>query len=111
MATNQRVPGVVSSATPPFPTYHDVLTLATASAESWTVPTDAKWGIITVIGDAVWANSETTATVPTDVSDGTGSMLLPVNSSLQIGLPAGGAISFIRNASTQAVVQISCWNA
>ena len=111
MAVDKRVPGVVSSSTPPFPTYCDVITLGGAGAESWTVPTDAKWVIITVIGDAVWANAATTATVPTDVSDGTGSQLLPANSSLQIGVPAGGTISFIRNASTQAVVQISCWNA
>lgn len=110
MSVDKRVPGIVASATPPFPTYCDVLTLGAASAESWTVPTDAHWAIISVIGDAVWAKANGTATVPTDVTDGTGSMLLPANSALQIGVPSGGTISFIRNASTQAVVQISCWN-
>lgn len=66
-ATSNRVRGAL-----PFPRYIDALSFAAATAESWTVPSEVGY---VVISSTVpfYFNFDATATVPADTADGSAS--------------------------------------
>ena len=110
MTAISRVPGRLASDTPEFPRYNVVIYLDDGNAQAWTVPDDVKFVIISPTA-ACWANLTTTATVPAaDSTDGTASFRIPANAALQVRVPAGGSLSFIREAASTMSISIGCWD-
>lgn len=104
-----KVPSLVSSASPEFPEFNVVIELDDASAQSWTVPSNVGWVIISPDG-AIWASTTATAVVPTaDSTDGTAPFRIPANAAFQVGISAGKSLSLIREGGSAVLVSIGCW--
>src|SRR3990167_8413667 len=104
-----KVPSLVSSASPEFPEYNVVLQLATAAAESWTVPSNVGWVIISPDA-AIWVSTTATAVVPAaDSTNGTAPFRIPANAAFQCGISAGKVLSIIREGGATVLVSIGCW--
>lgn len=108
-----QIPGVVNAAN-----WCDAVVLAAATAESYTLPTDANGARATIIGitatgaSPLWFNYDTTAVIPVaDTVNGSAPSLLrtDLGFSYLISVPAGTtAISIISAAI--AIIAIECWS-
>lgn len=108
-----QIPGVVNAAN-----WVDAVVLATNTAESYTLPTDANGNRATIIGitgtgtNPLWVNFDTTAVIPiADTTDGSAPSLLRIDQgfSYLISVPAGTtALSFI--CAGISIIVIECWS-
>lgn len=108
-----QIPGVVNAAN-----WVDAVVLGVATAESYTLPTDASGNRATIIGitatgaSPLWLNYDGVAVVPVaDTTNGAAPSLLrtDLGFSYLISVPAGTiAISIISAAA--AIIAIECWS-
>jgi len=100
-------PSTRARAVLPFPAQVDAVQLATASAETYTVP-DGTDLIVAIADILCYARISGTATVPAgDVADGTASFPLPAGVPMEFTVPQGGALSIIRTGASTATVVIA----
>ena len=90
---------------PAFPEWIDAFALASGVAESYTVPSSIKY--IRIKADGIlYARIGGTAAAPTDITDGTGSVVITPEGDI-FGVSPGQVISLI--ASATRLVSISCY--
>lgn len=106
MPTILQWPGNAEREIPALPQWVDNLSLAAATAETYTVPATVAYLMVSA-GASVYARIGGTAVVPSaDLTDGTGSFGLGTES--VISVTAGQQISIICATATQ--VQLGCFS-
>jgi hypothetical protein len=98
MAITQSVPAKFYGSIIPFPLWVDDMFLGVATVESYTVPADASFCIVTCT-TPVWACISGTAAVPTtEIADGSGSFY--ISAGTQMKFDSGDVVSFISAAAS-----------
>lgn len=108
MATTVGIPSALLGSSLEVPTYVDNVTLATSTNETWTVPANVNFILLSADGGFyVRAGSGNTADeTPGDISNGTGSFYVP--SSAQFKVNEGKVLNFI--AAGARVISIGCYS-
>lgn len=84
----------------PLPTHIDAMSLGVATAENYTVPTNAKYLVLSATGDFYVRSSGTAAVPAAEITDGSGSDLNPVG----YVVDGGETLSFISPAATVVTI-------
>lgn len=103
----QVTPFEVYNSSVPVPEWIDQRILGTDSAESYTVPARAQFGIISADNPIALRVTSTAVYPAADISDGTGSLYIP--STAQFRLESGATYSIIRKAGTATIVTIGVY--
>lgn len=107
MPVTQSVPDKVYGSSIHLPRWVDNIELDDASAQSYTVPTEAVYALIVADAD-IYVRVGATASVPSaDTVDGTGSFLLKAG--IQCRVEGGVAISMIRSGSSTVIISIGAY--
>ena len=109
MALTQPVPATVYSNLVSFPVWVDAVFLGAASAETYTVPADAGYALVTC-NLPVYGCVSGTAVVPTtEITDGSGSFYM--SAGMQCKLDSGDSLSLIRATAANTIVTIGVYRA
>lgn len=108
MAQTLRVPSLLFSGTTPLPRYVDSRTLGVSTNETWTVPADVNFVLLSADGGFFVrvGTGNTADDTPGDLSDGTASLYIP--SSAQFEVDEGVVLNFISTAAR--VITIGCFS-
>jgi len=109
MADTLEVPSALLSASVPVPRMVDVVYLGGAGEESYTVPADTRWVLLSCSA-GVYVRVAAAASIPVaDVTDGTGSLY--INSTAQFEVEEGSVLHFIRSGASATIVTIGRYSA
>lgn len=103
-----KAPSKLTESAVHLPRWVDVVYLDDANAKSYTVPSTAKYALLSSDGN-FWVRVGDTAAVPTtDVTDGTGSFR--IGSTAQARVEAGSTVSMIREDASTTIVSIGVFD-
>lgn len=109
MTDTLEVPSALLSSSVPIPRLVDQVYLGAGTEESWTVPADTRWVLISCSG-GVAVRVGAAAVVPAaDITDGTGSFY--IGSTAQFEVEEGTVVHFIRTGASATYVTIGRYSA
>lgn len=109
MTDTLEVPSSLLSSSVPVPRLVDVVYLGGAGEETWTVPADTRWVLISC-NAAVYVRVAAAASIPiADVTDGTGSLY--IGATAQFEVEEGSVVHFIRAGAAATIVTIGRYSA
>ena len=95
--TNPVVPAKVWSESVDLPKYTDAKVLAANVSETYTIPTNAVWALITADGGFYIDYGASAAIPAADITDGTSAFYIPTGT--QVRVPGGVQIALISSAN------------
>lgn len=109
MTDTLEVPSALLSVSVPIPRLVDQVYLGAATEETYTVPADTRWVLISASG-GVCVRVGAAAVVPAaDITDGTGSFY--IGSTAQFEVEEGTVLHFIRTGASATYVTIGRYSA
>ena len=109
MALTQMSPHGLMNSAVPFPQWVDTVVLGAGTAESYTVPANAGYAVITSALPFYGCISGTAVVPTTEITDGTGSFY--VAAGIQCKLGSGKTLSMIRGTAASTVITIGIYRA